>query len=53
MEDALNFFNTIDFSNPIDALDKINEEIQTGTGRSKELAIAMKEANGSFLGLSS
>ena len=53
MEDALDFFNTIDFSNPIDALDKINEEIRTGTGRSKELAIAMKEANGSFLGLSS
>ena len=53
MEDALNFFETIDFSNPIDALDKINEEIRTGTGRSKELAIAMKEANGSFLGLSS
>ena len=53
MEDALNFFNTIDFSNPIDALDKINEEIHNGTGYSKELAVTMKGVNSSFLGLSS
>jgi uncharacterized phage infection (PIP) family protein YhgE len=53
MEDALNFFNEIDFSNPIEALDKINSEIKDGAGLSKELAISMKEANGSFLGFSS
>ena len=53
MEDALNFFKTIDFSNPIDALDKINEEIRNGTGYSKELATTMKGTNSLFLGLSS
>jgi hypothetical protein len=53
MEDALHFFETIDFSNPIDALDTINNEIENGTGRSRELAIAMKEANSSFLSASS
>ena len=52
-KEALNFFNTIDFSNPIDALDKINEEIKVGTGYSKELAVAMKESNSTFLNLSS
>ena len=53
MEEALNFFNEIDFNNPIDALDTINNEIKNGTGYSKELAIAMKEANSSFLSVSS
>ena len=53
MQDALNFFNEIDFNNPIDALDTINNEIKNGTGYSKELAIAMKEANSSFLSVSS
>lgn len=53
MEDALNFFNEIDFNNPIDALDTINNEIKNGTGYSRELATAMKEANSSFLSASS
>lgn len=53
MQDALNFFNEIDFSNPIDALDTINNEIKNGTGYSRELAIAMNEANSSFLSASS
>lgn len=53
MEDALNFFNEIDFNNPIDALDTINNEIKNGTGYSRELAVAMKEANSSFLSASS
>lgn len=53
MEDALNFFNEIDFNNPIDALDTINGEIKNGTGYSRELAIAMKETNSSFLSASS
>jgi len=53
MQDALNFFNEIDFNNPIDALDTINNEIKNGTGYSKELAIAMKDANNSFLSVSS
>lgn len=53
MKEALNFFNEIDFNNPIDALDTINNEIKSGTGYSKELAIAMKDANSSFLSVSS
>lgn len=53
MKEALNFFNEIDFNNPIDALDTINNEIKSGTGYSKELAIAMKDANSSFLSASS
>ena len=53
MQDALNFFNEIDFSNPIDAFDTINNEIKNGTGYSRELAIAMNEANSSFLSASS
>ena len=53
MQDALNFFKEIDFNNPIDALDTINNEIKNGTGYSRELAIAMNEANSSFLSASS
>lgn len=53
MKEALNFFNEIDFNNPIDALDTINNKIKNGTGYSKELAIAMKDANSSFLSVSS
>ena len=53
IQEALDFFNEIDFSNPINALDTINKEIKTGTGYSKELAMAMKESNSSFLGMSS
>lgn len=53
MKDALNFFNEINFNNPIDALDTINDEIKNGTGYSRELAIVMKETNSSFLSASS
>jgi hypothetical protein len=53
MKEALHFLESIDLSNPIDALDKINEEIQSGSGHAKELAIAMKQSGGIFLSLSS
>ena len=53
MKEALHFLESIDLSNPIDALDKINEEIQSGSSHAKELAIAMKQSGGTFLSLSS
>ena len=52
-QDAIDFFNELDFRNPIEALDKINEEIKTGSGYSRELALALKESGSSYLSVSS
>lgn len=52
-EDAWNFFNTIDFSNPINALETISKEAKEGEGRSKELAQALQQGGEGYLGLSS
>lgn len=53
MEQAWAFFNSIDFNNPINALETITKEAENGTGAAQKMAIVLQQSSGSFLGLSS
>jgi hypothetical protein len=53
MEELSSFIQDIDWSNPIEAAHRLNQEISTGTGLTKEYAQNILNAGSSFLSASS
>ena len=53
MEELSSFIQNIDWSNPIEAAYRLNQEIATGTGLTKEYAQGIVNMGSSFLGASS
>lgn len=53
MEELSSFIQDIDWSNPIEAAYKLNQEIATGTGLTKEYAQSIANMGSSFLSASS